>query len=595
MHFYARDVKVPGRARRRDVLAATALGAMVLVCAVDAVLGGHLLQHELVLLALALVAGMVGMSTLRVGFAIGLLGLSTVVLALANQVTAPGAYALWNELVFFAVVLAAPALAGRAVAERTRQLREMTARTEQLKRQRADEQRAARLEEQARVEAGVQRAIVQRMGTIALQAAGAERAATTDRNRAQQALIAVEDSARAALDELREVLGSLQTPEAEPPPEEPVTATVVPAHARPVDAVIGAFGLAIAAEAITSSVSRGPAWANVVAGLGMTIPLVWRRRWPLMALTVCMFAAVVMAALLTPLDALVTPLVPLLLAPFAITAHGTGVRRLVGLGVIAVTVGVVAWLAGAEGGLAPVSLAIAVAAAAGWVWSGRARRVAQLSALENHLRSGAQAAARLAAAERRQAIARELHDVVAHAMTVVCLHSAGARQADGDKAAAAARMMAEVTRDAMDQLRRALHELDADDAPPVHFDPTGLVATTRASGTPVTLTMLGRPRALPSAVARTAERTLQEALTNAARHAPGAAIDVTVSWEPDAVVLDIQDRPAAADASPLTAGSGAGLTGMRERAHSRGGTLEAGPTDQGFGVRLRLPLKRAAT
>ena len=96
MHFYARDVKVPGRARRRDVLAATALGTMVLVCAVDAVLGGHLLQHELVMLALALVAGMVGMSTLRVGFAIGLSNPSG---SVGSLTLSPGVCALEAEVV----------------------------------------------------------------------------------------------------------------------------------------------------------------------------------------------------------------------------------------------------------------------------------------------------------------------------------------------------------------------------------------------------------------------------------------------------------------------------------------------------------------
>jgi signal transduction histidine kinase len=141
----------------------------------------------------------------------------------------------------------------------------------------------------------------------------------------------------------------------------------------------------------------------------------------------------------------------------------------------------------------------------------------------------------------------------------------------------------------MEQLRRALDELDADGSPTC-FDPTGLVATARASGTPVAVNVHGQPRPVPSAVAWTAERTLQEALTNAARHAPGAEVDVTVFWESDALIVDVQDRPPATDVTPQAIGSGSGLIGLRERARSRGGTLEAGPTEKGFGVRVRLPL-----
>lgn len=241
----------------RDALAAAAFGAVVLACAVDALAGGHLLQREPVLLAPVLAAGAVGASTLRVHLMTGLLASCAIALALANQVSAPEEYPLWNDVVFFAVVLGAPALVGRAVAERARQLREVTARTDQLQRQRADERRTARLEEQARVEAGVQHAVLQRMGAIALQATGAERAATTDPGRAQQALVALECSARAALDELRAVLGSLRAPEPEPPQTEPVTAAAVPTRVGPVDVAVGVFGLAIAAEALTSSLSRG--------------------------------------------------------------------------------------------------------------------------------------------------------------------------------------------------------------------------------------------------------------------------------------------------------------------------------------------------
>jgi signal transduction histidine kinase len=629
-------VKVPGSARQRDVLVAgilvvgcefavldgapismvtaLALGALalrrrhpqpvlvaiVLACTGDALLGGALLQQVLALVAVGLAAWTVGATARRPPAAALVLALSTLALSVANQVAAPGAYPLWNDVVFFTLALAGPALAGRGMAERAGQLHELTDRMRTLERQRADEQRAARLGEQARVEAGVQRAVLQRMGAIALQAAGAERAAATDPGKARAALAAVETSARSALEELRYVLGSLRVPEPEPPQGEPDLPVPRPARIGPLDLAVGAFGLLIATEAVASASNSGYDWANLLAALGLTVPLIWRRRWPVVALVASELAALVMASFLTPPDALVTTLVPVLLAAFAVTAYATGPRRVVGLCVLGLGALAMSRVAGAGDGFVPTLSASAVAAVIGWAWSGRTSRIARLAALEEKLVAGAQAAARLAAAERRHAIARELHDVVAHALTVVCLHSAGARQAGSGEAAAAARTMGEVTRDAMEQLRRAVQDLESDDAEAGGFDPAALVATARASGIRVRLSVSGQPRPVSSPVARTAERSLQEALTNAARHAPGAEVEVTVCWEADAVVLDVQDRRPGGDVAPLTigigtgTGSGTGLVGLRERARGRGGTLEAGPTDVGFGVRVRLPLDGAA-
>jgi signal transduction histidine kinase len=587
-------VHVPGSAHGRDAVSASALAALVVACGVDAALGGTLLQRGPVLLLLASVAGAAG-AWIHVALAAPLLGVCSAVLASANQVTAPGDFPFWNDVAFFAVLLGAPALATRALVGRARQVRDLAERTTQLERQQAEERRAAQLEEQARVEAGVQRAVVQRLGAISLQAAGAERAARTDPPGTREALLAVETSARAALDELRDLLGSLRVPHAEPAAAEPVVTVVAPAPVGSLDVAAGALGLVIAAEAVTSPVSRGPAWANVLAALAMTLPLVWRRHRPVAVLAASLLVTVVMATFLTPPDALVSTLVPVLLVPFAVTAHAAGARRLVGLGgLLAGVLGIVV-VAGPGDGTLPLLVAVTVSAATGWAWHGRSRRLAQLTLLEERLRHGRQAAARLAAAERRQAIARELHDVVAHAMTVVCLHSAGARRAGPQQTAAAARTMGAVTRDAMEQLRRALDELDSDVDPPRELDPAALVDTARASGTPVTLTVHGRPRTLRASVARAAERTLQEALTNSARHAPGATIDVTVTWEPDAVVVEVRDSHGPRPVESATVGSGSGLAGLRERARSRGGTLEAGPTDTGFGVLARLPVDRGSS
>jgi len=217
----------------------------------------------------------------------------------------------------------------------------------------------------------------------------------------------------------------------------------------------------------------------------------------------------------------------------------------------------------------------------------------------------AAAEVRAVVAEERARIARELHDVVAHGMSVVALQAAGGRRvldSDPDQAREAFDTIERVTSDCLDEMRRLLGILRADDTAPLAPQPTlaqtaGLVEQARAAGTDVDVTLSGEPRGLPPGVELSAYRIVQEALTNALKHAPGAHVRLQVSYEDTSVVVEVVDDGPGERGGPSPDGApGHGLIGMRERVELFGGTLDVGPRGGGgFGVRARLPLNRVPT
>jgi signal transduction histidine kinase len=200
-----------------------------------------------------------------------------------------------------------------------------------------------------------------------------------------------------------------------------------------------------------------------------------------------------------------------------------------------------------------------------------------------------------AVADERTRIARELHDVVAHAISVIVLQARGARHSlrtEPDEAAGAVDAIERTATQALVEMRRLLAILRADDdAPDLAPQPSvqrldALAREVRNAGLPVDLRVEGEPRELATGVDASAYRIVQEALTNVLKHAGEATARVTVTYCADALELEVVDtgnggKPAAA---------GHGLVGMRERAALFGGTLaaERGP-EGGYVVRARLP------
>jgi signal transduction histidine kinase len=277
-------------------------------------------------------------------------------------------------------------------------------------------------------------------------------------------------------------------------------------------------------------------------------------------------------------------------------------------------------------------------ALAGWsagfagMWAfGLTRRAYLLRAVEAEealaqARRAQAAQTQAAALAERARIAREIHDVLAHALAAVSVNLQAAEglldsvpgdSAEVAKAVECVQRASALTKEGMAETRRAILALRDDDAgrdsgadlgsgggggPGADWGPGGggrlpgrlraLAEQHAAAGdAQVTFTVSGEPRPVWADAALTAYRTAQEALTNARKHAPGKPVTVVLSYLADAVTLEVSNPlPVSGAASPLSgAGLGYGLTGLRERAALAGGTLTAGETDGCWHVRLRIP------
>lgn len=352
---------------------------------------------------------------------------------------------------------------------------------------------------------------------------------------------------------------------------------------------------------------EGPVWAAVLTAFGVTVPLAWRRRHPFAVGAVICAAVLSAVATTVPTEVSVSPLLPLLLAAYSLGVHDD--RRWtpwLGLAMVSTTVVAVAILIHSTvwGDYVFPTFIIAL----GW-FGGRLVRSRTLLTAELHeeavrAEEERERHAELAVAEERRRIARELHDVVAHSMSVMVVQAGGARrigERDPARAAAAAEQIERTGREALAEMRRLLGVLRVDHAETLLTPQPGmaqlgaLVDRARDAGLPVDLTVEGEARALPAGVDLAGYRIVQEALTNTMKHAGSAPTSVRVRYGDDALELEVADRGggALASAGPGGDGAGHGLVGMRERARVVGGELHAGPrAGGGFDVRARLPLVR---
>ncbi len=372
-----------------------------------------------------------------------------------------------------------------------------------------------------------------------------------------------------------------------------------------VDVVIVALATASYVEIAVTRASFD-AWAMVPLAVFWATPLLFRRRFPLPAV-----------------------LVPLAALALASALDGAGLQHLVVPFFSALAVAVVAGslrdrtqlIVGAAGTLATIAIVVATdptGSAADFVWitlffgaawlggraiATRAEQARELQVRVAEAERGHAAAAEQAAAEERARIATELHDVVAHSVSVMVVQSSGVRRLlrdDQQRERDALLSVEQIGRQALTEMRRMLGVMrTSDEAPAVALTPQPglkhldhLVAQVEAAGLPVTLRVEGERQQLPLGVDLSAYRILQEGLTNALKHAPGSHVQVLVRYAKDTVQLEVSDD---GDSSRSVNGVGQGLVGMRERVALYGGTLEAGPRDDGFGfvVRAELPVEVA--
>ncbi|HWN23412.1 MAG TPA: histidine kinase [Gaiellaceae bacterium] len=335
----------------------------------------------------------------------------------------------------------------------------------------------------------------------------------------------------------------------------------------------------------------------VLAALG-SLPLLARRRAPLAVFATTAAAAVALTVLDYPPGPPLGPTVAL----FFLGLHpaATRARPLLTAGTVAGFYALHVAAAGVaqdEFPLVPL-LAGALVWGGAWVIGDRLRqrrgRMAELEERALRAERETERERRLAAAEERTRIARDLHDSAGHAINVILVQAGAARllqEQDPTRTRAALETIEDVARETVgeiDQLVRALREDGSVEAgvepPPGLAALDALAERHRASGLAVDVRIDGAPRQLAPGVDRAAYRILQEALTNAARHGRGSA-DVEIGYCGDALELTVTN-PSSGSAAPA---HGHGLAGMRERTALLGGSLETKVADGRFSVRARLP------
>jgi signal transduction histidine kinase len=362
-------------------------------------------------------------------------------------------------------------------------------------------------------------------------------------------------------------------------------------------ALLALVDLALSSDA-TSWGGRGP--LQVCLALGCTLPLAWRVRYPIATVVVITAAGGLLVAVAAPHQAPFEVFIGSVLASYSIGAHTAGGRRWLGLGLM-FGVGLPFMVAADSNGmasgnaLAPIAW-LTGAWAVGAIIRGRRLRTAELELLTAELAQQRDLQAQAAVAVERGRIARELHDVVAHNVSMMVVQAGAAdRVLEGDQpdVRRALAAIAGTGRETVDEMRLLLGVVRSDEGDglspqPGLADLDQLVSNVRSAGLHVDLRVEGERSPLSPGVDLSAYRIVQEALTNVLKHTETARVEVTVRYANDAVQVEVCD-----DGRPRepTAGGGNGLIGMRERVAMLGGEFRAGARrDGGFAVFARLPI-----
>lgn len=357
--------------------------------------------------------------------------------------------------------------------------------------------------------------------------------------------------------------------------------------------VIGSVIGAVIGERASTDPARGPVGPEAyVLLVGGSAALAVRRRWPIAVLVVVSVASIALASVNGAFD-LVFPVV---LATYTAAAH-VDRERFIRLSLPISVVGTISALVVAYPDTNWVEVMISATFAAGLpmlfgrIGFNRRRRIAV----------DRERAAHDAVVEERARIARELHDVVAHAMSVMVVQAGAARRVLDDAPDTAKEAIARIEstgRDGLAEMRRLIGMLKSDGTEAHRAPQPGLgqldalLETVRGAGVPVETATQGAPRQLPSGLDLVAYRIVQEALTNVMKHAGPASARVLLRWGDAALDLEVADD----GRGPLISTEGGlGLLGMRERVALYGGSIDTGPRPGGgFAVRAHLPYEEGS-
>ena len=383
---------------------------------------------------------------------------------------------------------------------------------------------------------------------------------------------------------------------------------------RIADALVVAVVAAISVFGLLS-----PVWIADADPSRVTVPAVplalvqagvlwWRRRWPLEVLAVTLVA--VLVAQLLEIENGASFAGPHV-AAYSVGLYAAHRRAYAGLAVLAVAAAIdllITQVANGESADGPVlswpnGVLIGIAWGVGRYVRMRRAYLDTVIAYAHQIEADRAAHARQAVTDERRRIARELHDQVAHHLSVVSLQTAAARRwitRNHDRAVAALEVAEQASRTALQTMPVILEALRVDtesgsqDPQPTLADLDALVARVTATGVPVDYEISGERRKLHPTVEITVYRIIQEALTNTMKHAGPARATVQVSYGRDEIALDVEDDGHGL-AAPARNGAGFGLIGMRERVELLNGSLSAGPRPGGgFAVRAVLPLAKEA-
>jgi len=563
---------------------ATVTLAFVAQASAGSVLDGHPVVPLLVLVVALYSAG----RYVEGRPAVALAGLAAAALA-GTRVAFDPAVDTPADAMLTLVVAMLPLLVGRWARGQELLRRELAAKAEQLERERRRDAAAAAGEERMRIAADLQVAVTGTLDTIARDTqVAARRLEAGEATAARDILARVAAGARQALADVRRVLGVLRREEAEPAT---TPAPVAPAAGRrrtlPVwvlPAALAGFGL------VALQIDHGGVVAALTAVL-IAAPLVGRTREPLAAAAGVLAAVAFQTLALDPTTFPVPSIVAVVCAAYAIGAHADD--RMAVAGLVAFAAGTTLHAVFAH----PDAVGPALIGGTLVPWTvGRIRRGQRLLMHEVAERAaeGERARerdARAAVTAERMGVARELHDAVAHNISVIAIQAAGAQgvaERDPARAAQVVSLIEEMVGEALVELGRLA---DDSESQPGLAGVDALAQRVRDGGLPVALRIEGDPAPLPAGVDLAAFRIVQEALANTSKHAGDARAQVTVRYRPRAVELEIEDDGRGPNGSSPLPGSGHGLVGMRERVALYHGTLEVGQRlSGGFAVRARLPL-----
>ncbi|MEA2445866.1 MAG: hypothetical protein QOJ12_3158 [Thermoleophilales bacterium] len=380
-----------------------------------------------------------------------------------------------------------------------------------------------------------------------------------------------------------------------------------------VDAAIVA-ALVIAAQFevwVTGNGMHGSLVLNAIWLPATALPLLWRRRAPVATLVAVVAIVVVGQRGLYgwTLQAPIEPWLALLVAVYSVALYESGRRQtvaLAGCGAFVFAFDLIASINGAQAGDTwPSWIFYGLAVILGRGLRRRQRLAAALEERTVELEHEREQKARVAVIEERARIARELHDVIAHTVSVIVVQASVERRSLGDERPETQRTLEEIERagrESLVELRRLLGVLrHTNDVPALAPQPglgalDALVKQVRAAGVGIDVHIEGDPVKLPAGLDLAAYRVIQEALTNTIKHAHAQRADVTVRYRQRELALDVvDDGRANGNSAAAVAGGGQGLVGMRERAELYGGELRAGRrASGGFAVHARFPLDGAA-